>query len=172
MESICTSSRFRVSNNFTQVNENNYSSFLRILFCGGRRIIYLKVCEGLWNECNQWLTSYTLQNACTNNDAKRYKYNVVLHIFFFLWRCDPTWVMASSFLRFIDHTQRRTTDGRTPLDEWSALRRYLFLTTHNSHNRQTYMTLAGFEHSIPVSERPQTHAIDRAFTGTSMLIYR
>jgi len=24
---------------------------------------------------------------------------------------------ASSFLRFIDHTQRRTTVGRTPLDE-------------------------------------------------------
>ena len=24
--------------------------------------------------------------------------------FFFLWRCDPTRVMASSFLRFLDHT--------------------------------------------------------------------
>ena len=22
-----------------------------------------------------------------------------------LWCCDPTWVMASSFLRFLDHTQ-------------------------------------------------------------------
>jgi len=31
--------------------------------------------------------------------------------------------MASSFLRFLDHTQRRTTVGRTPLDEWSARRR-------------------------------------------------
>ena len=38
-------------------------------------------------------------------------------ICFFLWRCDPTRVMASSFLRFLDHTQRRTTVGRTPLDE-------------------------------------------------------
>jgi len=37
--------------------------------------------------------------------------------FFFLWRCDPTRVMASSFSRFLDHTQRRTTIGRTPLDE-------------------------------------------------------
>ena len=44
-------------------------------------------------------------------------------VFFFLWRCDPTRVMASSFLRFLDHTQRRTTVGRTPLDEWSARRR-------------------------------------------------
>jgi hypothetical protein len=36
---------------------------------------------------------------------------------FFLWRCGPTWVMASSFLRFLDYTQRRTTVGRTPLHE-------------------------------------------------------
>ena len=32
-------------------------------------------------------------------------------------RCDPTRVMVSSFLKFLDHTQRRTTVGRTPLDE-------------------------------------------------------
>jgi hypothetical protein len=31
---------------------------------------------------------------------------------------------------FLDHTQRRTTVGRTPLDEWSARRRDLYLTTH------------------------------------------
>jgi hypothetical protein len=36
---------------------------------------------------------------------------------FFLWRCAPTRAMTSSFLRFQDHTQRRTTVGRTPLDE-------------------------------------------------------
>jgi len=30
---------------------------------------------------------------------------------------------------FLDHTQRRTTVGRTPLDEWSARRRDLYLTT-------------------------------------------
>jgi len=38
---------------------------------------------------------------------------------------------------FLDHTQRRSTVGRTPLDEWSACLRYLYLTTHNTHNRQT-----------------------------------
>ena len=31
-----------------------------------------------------------------------------------------------------NHTQRRTTVGRTPLDEWSARRRDLYLTTHNT----------------------------------------
>ena len=34
-----------------------------------------------------------------------------------LWRCGPTWAMTSSFMRFLDHTQRRNTVGRTPLDE-------------------------------------------------------
>jgi len=37
--------------------------------------------------------------------------------FFLLWRYDPMWVMASSFLRVSrSHIQRCTTVGRTPLD--------------------------------------------------------
>ena len=55
---------------------------------------------------------------------------------FFLWRCGPTLAMASSFLSFLDHTQRRTTVGRTPLDEWSARRRDLYLTTHTTDKHQ------------------------------------
>jgi len=86
---------------------------------------------------------------------------------FFLWRCDPTRVMASSFLRFLDHTQRRTTVGRTLLNEWSARRRDLYLTTHNTHNRQTSMPCVGFEPTISTDERPQTYALDRTATGTS-----
>ena len=42
-------------------------------------------------------------------------------------------------MRFLDHTQRRTIAGRTPLDEWSLRRRDLYLTTHNTHNIQTSM---------------------------------
>jgi hypothetical protein len=57
---------------------------------------------------------------------------------------------------------RHTTLGRTPLDEWSARRRDLYLTTHN---RQTSMPLVGFKPTIPASEQPQTHALDRAATG-------
>jgi hypothetical protein len=59
-------------------------------------------------------------------------------------------------------TLRHITFGRTPLDEWSARRRDLYLTTHN---RQTSMPSAGFEPAIPASERPQTHALDRGATG-------
>jgi len=65
--------------------------------------------------------------------------------------------MASSLTRFLDHTQRRTTVGRTPLDEWSARRRDLFtFTTHNTHNRQTSMPHMGFESRISAGKRPQT----------------
>ena len=58
-------------------------------------------------------------------------------------RNSPQWARASSFMRFLDHTQRRTTFGRTPLDEWSARRRDLYLTTHNNHNRQISMPPGG-----------------------------
>jgi hypothetical protein len=44
---------------------------------------------------------------------------------------------------------RQTTLGRTPLDEGPARRRDLYLTTHNTHKRQTSMPLAGFEPTIP-----------------------
>ena len=81
---------------------------------------------------------------------------------FFLWLCDPKRVMASSFLRFLDHTQRRTAVGRTALDEWSARHRDLYLTTHNTHNRQTSKLPVGFEPTISAGERPQTYALDRA----------
>ena len=70
------------------------------------------------------------------------------------------------FTRFLDHTQRRTTVGRTPLDEWSARRRDLYLTTHNNHNRQTSMPSVGFEPTISAGEGPQTYALDRAATET------
>jgi len=50
------------------------------------------------------------------------------------------------------------TVGRTPLDEGSARRRDLYLTTHNIHKRKASMPSLGFELAIPASERPQTHA--------------
>jgi hypothetical protein len=57
--------------------------------------------------------------------------------FFFFFGCNsPQWARASSFIRFLYHTQWCTTVGGTPLDEWSARRRDLYLTTHNKHNRQ------------------------------------
>ena len=81
------------------------------------------------------------------------------------WCCGPTRAMAS-FLRFLDHTQRHITVGRTPLDAWSVRRRDLYLTTLTT-DRQTSMPPAGFEPTISASKRPQTYALDHAVTGTS-----
>ena len=55
--------------------------------------------------------------------------------------------------------------GRNPLDERSARRRDLYLTTHNTHNRRASMTPAGFKPAIPASERPQTHTLHRETAG-------
>jgi hypothetical protein len=51
-------------------------------------------------------------------------------------------VLASSVLRFRDHTQGHTTVGRTPLDEWSARRRDLYLT-NTQHSQQTNIHVPG-----------------------------
>ena len=49
---------------------------------------------------------------------------------------------------FLDHTQRRTTVCRTPLDERSACRRDLCLTTHKIHNIQPSMSPVFIKYTI------------------------
>ena len=61
---------------------------------------------------------------------------------------------------------RHTTLGRTSLDERSARHRDLYLTTHNTHNRQTSMPSARFEPAIPEGERTQIHALDSTASRT------
>jgi hypothetical protein len=85
--------------------------------------------------------------------------------FFFLWLHSPICAWASSFRGFMVTHLRHTTVGRTPLDEGPARRRDLYLTSHNTHKRQTSMPPVGFEPTILVSERPKTHALDRTATG-------
>jgi hypothetical protein len=100
---------------------------------------------------------------------------VCLFVCLFSWRYKPLWLYFHSpvagfsllvFVRFLDHTQRSATVGRTPLDEGSARRRDLYLTTHNTHNRQTSTSPVGFETTISAGERPQTDVLDRAAIGT------
>ena len=60
--------------------------------------------------CFDNLTTSTLLLLCNMN--------FYFHItFFFNWRCGPTRTM-SSFMRFLYHTQRHKTIGRTPLHEF------------------------------------------------------
>jgi hypothetical protein len=62
---------------------------------------------------------------------------------FFFWLNSPQWAMASSFTKFLDHTQRCITVGRTPLDEGSAHRRDLYLTQHTQHSQSTNIHASG-----------------------------
>jgi len=110
-----------------------------------------------------------LPYAMEHGNARHSTYRSVSIGFLFLRRCDPMRVMASSFLKFLDHTQRRTTVDRTPLNEWSVRRRDLYLTIHNTHNRQIFMPPLGFEPTISTGEQPQTYALERAATVTGSI---
>ena len=92
-------------------------------------------------------------------------------IYIFIGPTAHHWLRTSSFSKFLDHTQRRTIVGRTPLDERSARCRDLYLTTHNTHNRQTSMPFHGFRAHNPSKRaaadlrlRPRGHWKRQHFT--------
>jgi hypothetical protein len=58
------------------------------------------------------------------------------------WRNRPARARAASFFTFRDHTVTSQSVG--------------CVTTHNTHSRQTSMTLAGFEPTVPTNELPHT----------------
>jgi len=45
-------------------------------------------------------------------------------------------------------------------------------TTHNTHKRRIYIPTSGLEPATLRSERPQTHALDRAATAMGLFITR
>jgi transposase len=78
----------------------------------------------------------------------------------YFWPNSPQWAKASSFNMFVDHTQRRTTVGRTQLDGRLDRRKELYQTTINTHNRQTSMLPVEFQPTIPAGERPPIHNLN------------
>ena len=112
------------------ITDSSFSTS-RLLFCCHLLILLLTTIKDLLNPNtnNQSLTLYccilytrTAQPVArgpyaTRNTLLYYPWRYYIYNFFFLWRCGPTSAMVSSFMRFLDHTQRRTTVGRTPLDE-------------------------------------------------------
>jgi len=143
--------RSNVSDNYTQSNPNGIcgvqnspaEAFFRVLLFSHQ-----------YHPTNCSYSYFIHQLTASFWIKQKFSYSVHSYgqYFFLLWRCDPTRVMAFSFLMFLDHIQRRTTVGRTPLDEWSARRRDLYLTTYNTHNRQTSMSPVGFEPTISAGE--------------------
>jgi len=75
---------------------------------------------------NGWLELSKWKNECLfsaaprqTNQSRSSPVNCKRDTFVCFWRDSPPsqWATASSFMRFLDHAQRRTTVGRTPLDE-------------------------------------------------------
>ena len=99
------------------------------------------------------LTLSTASFSCTSEYA----------FFFSLFRRhNPLWVCIHSplagfsllFRGFLFTLNDKTTVDRIPPDEWSVRRRDLYLTAHNTRNRQTSMPPVGFETTIPAGARP------------------
>ena len=96
--------------------------------------------------------------------------NEYIYIYFFILRNSPQWARASSFRSILDHTQRHTTFGRTPLDKWSARRRHLYLTTHNTHNRKKiYIYIHTY---IYIYTHTHTRAYIHDLSFRDIMIYR
>jgi hypothetical protein len=89
--------------------------------------------------------------------------SILQEFFFMTWH--SYWARASSLLRLHDHTQFDTphsvglfwTNDRPVAGD-------LYLTTHNTHNRQISMPPAEFE-PAKASERPQTHWLEPVDNG-------
>jgi hypothetical protein len=95
--------------------------------------IYIFTCIHTFIYIHTYIRTYLHTSTCIHICMHSYIYTYI-HTFGRVCN-NPQWARAPSFTRFLDHT-RRTTVGRSPLDEWSARRRDIYLTTHNTHNRR------------------------------------
>jgi hypothetical protein len=139
-------------------------------FMSGFQKVYVRVPEGLCPGFIRFI--FHLHINCIGCSKLSvlfqflFPFSFLFSFFFVLFYLLRFSVSVSRFVVSFDHTERHTTVGRTPLDEGSARRRDLYLTTtHSTHNRETSMPPVGFEPTILASERPKTHALDCTVTG-------
>ena len=85
------------------------------------------------------------------------------------WCDSPQWSRASSFTRFLEHTQRRTTVFRTPLDEWfSSSERPLPDNTQHSQHTNIHAPDGIWTHNL---SRRAAATFDSAASGTGRSAY-
>jgi hypothetical protein len=79
----------------------------------------MSLCEVTNMRCEHFEAAISTKTAVgeTLTDITLVTVISIIIIIYFLWLCSPARAMASSFTRFLDHTQRRATVRRTPLDE-------------------------------------------------------
>jgi hypothetical protein len=148
-----------------QLDAQIYNTFITILY------MYMFWAISCSSSGGQIVLTQNLVSSLSVNDRSVHRLRqmfICLHFFICCGAATQCRSWPPRSWGFLDHTQRRTTVGGTPLDEWPARRRDPYLTTHNTHNRQTSMPPVGFETTISASERPQTYALERAATGTGM----
>jgi len=95
-----------------------------------------------------------------NFNAISIKKNNLLYLF--MWRNTPQWVGATSSMRLYVHTIL----GVAPLGDWTSLSIEIYLT-NSTFTRDTHHGQAGFEPTIPASERSQN---DTALSGECLCL--
>jgi len=86
-------------------------------------------------------------------------YYIITHLFVCLWRNSPS---VDQGLLIHEVSRSHTTTHQSVGLLWTSRRSDLYLTTHNTHNRQITRQPLGFEPTISAIERPHSHALDRA----------
>ena len=96
-------------------------------------------------------------------------YSMPLTITSFPERNNPHCVKSSSLSR-LTISLRHTTVGSTPLDEWSARRRGLYMTTHNTHKRQDSKLQSQQASGRRPTPRTRGHGYRQLITGIPYIL--
>ena len=112
----------------------------------------LGLTNALWGRINELM-------ACISYDTSLHLLPSVIYLL--SSSHGSTWPKLPHYLCF-EITIRYTILGMSPLDEWSAHSRDLSTWQH-----PTFTWPRRDSNPVPASERPQTHALNRAATGTS-----
>ena len=130
-----------------------------------------------------WTSDKPVTQAATYTAFKKYNRRSCMHAarLYFVVLCTSSIPVSLSWL-FCILPFTYNTQHKHPCPRWncfcslSVLYPYFLVLTILSfpfcpyHATQTSMPLAGFEPAIPASERPQTHAVERAATGIDFII--
>jgi len=164
------------NSHFSTLISHKQSSQQHCCWGGSSNIVGICSCRPVYGDVLKQRVISTIPNTARGanklSTVKSYSLNenwfYIQRFFFCHGATAPSGPRPPHYRGFII-TLRHTTLGRTPLDEWLVRSRDCYLTTHNTHKRQTSMTPAGFELTFTTRERPQTHALDSAATGVGIL---
>ena len=101
-----------------------------------------------------------------------FSFFLFLFLSFFLCHsdlCKPTRSKCRGILVLLVTLSDKQILGRNSLKQGSACCRNPYLTAHNTHKRQTSMTLAEIELAIPASDRSPTQSLHRAASEVAVI---